>query len=286
MPDPAQPHETHGAVAPPAPSSDDVGRMFDRAADRYDLLNTLLSWGRDGSWRRTMADFVHPAERVLDLCCGTARSVVPVARRSGREVVGVDVSGVMLAEGRHHARQMRVQLAPVRADALQLPFQDGTFDAVTIAWGLRNLRPEADALAEIRRVLRPGGTLIVLESPTPEPGLAGLAHRLYLRVAVPALGLLSSDRDAYRYLSRTVLSYGTRQEVSQRLQRADLRVRLVRPLFLGAAALWVCERSTRGPGGMARETPGETSSQNRAESAHAVQDAMDARSSVAGTRSR
>lgn len=217
--------------------------MFDRAADRYDLLNGLLSWGRDRAWRRAMAAFVGPGDRVLDLCCGSARSAEPVARRTGRTVVGADISAAMLARGQRHAEASGVRFAPVRADAFQLPFADGAFDAVTIAWGLRNLRPEPEALAEVQRVLRPGGILVVLESPSPEPGLVGLAHRLYVRAAVPALGRLSSDPKAYAYLSRTVLSYGTRQEVTDRLERAGLRVRRAQSLFLGAAALWVGEKN-------------------------------------------
>ena len=253
---------------PTASSTREVGRMFDRAAARYDLLNALLSWGRDGAWRAAMAAFVGPGEKVLDLCCGSARSVAPVARRTGRTVVGVDISAAMLAQGKRHGLDAGLRFAPVRADAFRLPFADGTFDAVTIAWGLRNLRPESDALAEIQRVLRPGGTLVVLESPSPEPGLLGLAHRLYLRAAVPTLGRLSSDPRAYAYLSSTVLSYGTRREVTDRLERAGLRVLRTRWLFLGAAALWVSQK-----GGV----PGALSG---------VQDATPVHNSIAGTGAR
>jgi demethylmenaquinone methyltransferase/2-methoxy-6-polyprenyl-1,4-benzoquinol methylase len=223
-----------------------------------------------------MAACVEPGERVLDLCCGSARSAAPVARRTGRAVVGVDISAAMLAQGKRHAEVAGVRFAPVRADAFRLPFADRTFDAITIAWGLRNLRPESEALAELQRVLRPGGRLVVLESPSPEPGLVGFAHRLYLQAAVPMLGRLSSDPEAYAYLSCTVLSYGTLREVTERLERAGFRVRRAQPLFLGAAALWTSETPDPANEPMGRSGGPEPS----------VHDAMTVQNSIAGTGTR
>ena len=217
------------------PTPEVLSPMFDRAAAGYDRLNSLMSLGRDESWRRALVEGLEPGERVLDLCCGSARSSVLAARRTGRTVVGVDVSPAMLALGAEHGR---AAFAPVRADAFRLPFADEAFDAVTVCWGLRNLSPESAALAEMRRVLRPGGKLLVLDSPSPPAGPLGVAHRLYLRWIVPTLGRLSPDPAAYRYLSSSILAFGRVEDVARRIRDAGFDMRGARLLFLGAAAVW------------------------------------------------
>ena len=217
------------------PTPEVLSPMFDPAAARYDRLNSLMSLGRDESWRRALVEELGPGERVLDLCCGSARSSVLAARRTGRSVIGVDVSPAMLSLGAAHAGDA---FAPVRADAFRLPFSDHAFDAVTVCWGLRNLRPEPEALAEMRRVLRPGGKLLVLDSPSPPAGPLGIAHRLYLRWVVPTLGRLSPDPDAYRYLASSILAFGRVEDVARRIRDAGFEMRRARRLFLGAAAVW------------------------------------------------
>lgn len=219
-----------------------VETLFDRASGRYDLLNSLMSLGRDRSWRKALAAGLKPGERVLDVCCGSARSAAAAHGRVSRAVVGVDASEAMLRGGQAFARERGFSFHPIRADALRLPFPDESFDAVTIAWGIRNLTPEAAALAELTRVLRPEGLLHVLDSPSPATGLRGRVHRWYLQAVVPRLGRLSPNADAYRYLSETVLAFGTTEEVANRLTRAGLEVEESRNLFCGAAALWRARR--------------------------------------------
>jgi demethylmenaquinone methyltransferase/2-methoxy-6-polyprenyl-1,4-benzoquinol methylase len=221
--------------------------MFDRAAAGYDRLNSMMSLGLDAAWRRALVESVRPGERVLDLCCGSARSSVEAARRSGQLVVGADVSPEMLARGAGYAARVGVGFAPVRADAFRLPFRDGSFDVITIAWGLRNLVPEPAALAEMRRVLRAGGRLLVLDSPSPEPGIIGAAHRAYVRWIVPMLGHLSPDPAAYRYLSESILRFGRLAEVARRIEAAGFVCDPPRSLTMGAAALWSA-RSTDSAG--------------------------------------
>ena len=230
------------------PATPTVPPSFDRAAARYDLLNSLLSLGRDGAWRRALARPLRPGERVLDLCCGSARSAVAAHARTRTTVVGVDLSAPMLAGGRTHAAARRAAFAPVRGDAFRLPFRDHAFDAVTVAWGLRNLVPERAALAELRRVLRPGGRLHVLDSPSPPGGPVGAAHRAYLRGAVPLLGRLSADPAAYRYLAESVMAFGTVAEVAARLAGAGFACEPPEPLFGGAAAIWRARRPEADPG--------------------------------------
>ena len=230
--------------------------MFDRAAPRYDLLNSLMSLGRDAAWRRELARELRPGERVLDLCCGSARSAVAVHRRTGAVVVGVDLSARMLAAGRAHAAARGTGFAPVRGDAFRLPFRDGGFDALTVAWGLRNLAPETTALAELWRVLRPGGWLHVLDSPTPPAGFLGAAHRAYLRGVVPLLGRLSADPAAYRYLAESVIAFGTAGEVAARLADAGFECRPPVTLFCRAAAVWRARRPAVPAAPLRNATPG------------------------------
>lgn len=216
--------------------------MFDRASGRYDLLNSLLSLGLDRGWRAQLGLGLRPGDRILDLCCGSARSVEIAYRASQEPVVGVDASPHMLREGAIYSESRSVPFVPVQGDGLHLPFHDQSFDAVTIAWGLRNLSPEREALREVIRVLRPGGVVHILDSPSPEPGWMGSMHRLYLRGVVPTLGRLSPDPAAYRYLSESILRFGRIQEVAKRLRSAGLSIEEARSLFFGAAGLWRARR--------------------------------------------
>lgn len=227
------------------PTPETLSPMFDRAAEGYDRLNSLMSLGQDASWRRAMVAEIQPGDRVLDLCCGSARSAVEAARRSGALVVGADVSWEMLVRGAGHAAAAGVRFAAVRADAFQLPFRDGSFDVLTVAWGLRNLVPEPPALAEMRRVLGPGGRLLVLDSPSPEPGALGAVHRGYVRWIVPALGRLSADPAAYRYLSESILRFGRVHEVARRIEAAGFVCQPPLTLTLGAAALWRAKKTAQ-----------------------------------------
>jgi demethylmenaquinone methyltransferase/2-methoxy-6-polyprenyl-1,4-benzoquinol methylase len=223
---------------------DRLGTMFSAISWRYDLLNGLMSLGRDGAWRRALAAAIPSGSRVLDLCCGSARSSVEAYERAGREVTGVDVSFAMLQRGREFARGRGARFAPLSGDAFRLPFRDGAFDVVTAAFGLRNLVPMPPAAAEIQRVLAPGGAFLALDSVAPAGGPFAPLHALYLRRAVPLLGRLSPDPQAYRYLSESIFDFGPPSEVARRLEAAgfDAPVR-VRPLLLGAVALFEARRA-------------------------------------------
>jgi demethylmenaquinone methyltransferase/2-methoxy-6-polyprenyl-1,4-benzoquinol methylase len=216
--------------------------MFSRVSERYDLLNRLMSLGRDGAWRRAMWSLVpDDARTVLDLCTGSGASL-PGLRRAGRLVLGVDVSGPMLEMAA--AGESRRGWAPrlVCADAFHLPLPEGSIDAVTIAFGMRNLRPRDRALAEIARVLRPGGRLIVLEATAPRRGLLAPFHAFYLRSVIPSLGRLSPDPTAYAYLSRSIFEFGAGDEFERDLMQAGFRIAERRGFMLGATRLWVAER--------------------------------------------
>lgn len=192
---------------------DRIRGMFDRIAGRYDLLNHLLSFNLDRGWRKAAVAELPSGvdDTVLDLCGGTGDLTVELARASaGRTVICCDFSHEML--GRAEPKFRRLGLAErchsVEADGLRLPFRDSAFDAVTVAFGVRNFADMGTGFREIRRVLRPGGRLVVLEFSRPSaPGLRGL-YGLYLKLVLPRLGDgVSRVSGPYGYLARTIAEF-------------------------------------------------------------------------------
>lgn len=189
-----------------------VHQMFTAIAQRYDWLNSVLSFGLHHRWRQQTVtrSGVQPGACVLDLCSGTADLALAFARRLERHghVVATDFCEAMLLHGTHKAARRQVPLCFALADAQCLPFQDGVFDCVSVAFGLRNVDCLALALQEMFRVLRPGGIAIVLEFGQPQGRVFGLLYRLYARHVMPRLGRwLSGHHDAYAYLPRTAAAF-------------------------------------------------------------------------------
>ena len=213
-----------------------LGSMFSAISWRYDFLNALMSLGQDGAWRRALVASIPRGARVLDLCCGSARSSAPAFERTGRRVIGVDVSFAMLERGRDWTARQGAGFDPVHGDGFRLPFRNATFDVVTAAFGLRNLVPLPAAAEEIQRVLVPGGRFLALDSVAPAGAFAPV-HALYLRHVVPLLGRLSPDPAAYRYLSASIFDFGTPSVVAARLAAAGFTDVRARPLMLGAVAI-------------------------------------------------
>jgi demethylmenaquinone methyltransferase/2-methoxy-6-polyprenyl-1,4-benzoquinol methylase len=188
--------------------------MFDRIAGRYDLVNTVLSGGTDGSWRRraARATGLQPGGSALDVACGSGKLTAVLARIAGDKgrAIGLDFSPQMLEV----ARRDHPGIEFLEGDALNLPFEDASFDASTIAFGLRNLSDPVRGLREMLRVVRGGGRAVVLEFVRPPKNVVGGAYRLYLRTLLPAIGgAISGQPAAYRYLSDTVDSYRTPSEL-------------------------------------------------------------------------
>jgi demethylmenaquinone methyltransferase/2-methoxy-6-polyprenyl-1,4-benzoquinol methylase len=190
-----------------------VRAMFDQIAPRYDLLNHLLSLNIDKRWRARVvrelrAALSRPGARALDLCCGTGD--LSLALREGypdAEIVGLDFSAQMLVRARDKARSAR-PVPFVQGDATTVPFADATFDAVTIAFGLRNLGSVEAGLAEIRRLLRPGGRAIVLEFSKPVVPVFREAFNFYFSHVLPRVGaVVSGSAGAYSYLPASVKAF-------------------------------------------------------------------------------
>jgi demethylmenaquinone methyltransferase / 2-methoxy-6-polyprenyl-1,4-benzoquinol methylase len=214
--------------------------MFDRLAGRYDLLNTLLSGGSDARWRRAAARAtgLRGGGLALDVACGSGKLSQALLALGGR-VVGLDFSAGMLAVAEARAPGPRY----VRGDAHALPFPDASFDAATMAFGLRNLADPERGLAEMHRVLRPGGRGVVLEFVRPRPTLPGRLYRAYLAHALPRIGgLISGQPRAYRYLSETIDSYRTPEELLALAGRAGWGEPGIRLLTLGTVGILTGQR--------------------------------------------
>lgn len=216
--------------------------MFDDVSGRYDFLNRVMTLGQDTAWREALWRQVPgSAHRVLDLCTGSGVSLGGL-RRPGRTVLGVDVSLAMLRVAARERLDGGWAPRLACADAFQLPLRDGSLDAVTVAFGMRNLRPRREALAEVARALAPGGRLIVLEAAAPAAGpLAGFA-RAWIRHAIPLAGRLSPDPSAYRYLAESILDFGSGAEFEADLGAAGFRILADRSFLFGTARLWAAER--------------------------------------------
>jgi len=224
------------AVAERDPAA--VQAMFDRLASRYDLVNTILSGGSDARWRRLTARAAQLSGegRALDVACGSGKLTVELLRATGATglVVGLDFSSRMLTV----ASERAAGPAYVRGDALQLPFADGVFDAVTVAFGLRNFADPVTGLREMARVLKPGGRALVLEFVRPQPGIVGSVYRAYLRHGLPRIGgWVSGQPEAYRYLSDTVDSYRAPEQLLDLADRAGWRDPRIELLTLGTVGL-------------------------------------------------
>ncbi|GAC1692534.1 MAG: bifunctional demethylmenaquinone methyltransferase/2-methoxy-6-polyprenyl-1,4-benzoquinol methylase UbiE [Gemmatimonadaceae bacterium] len=234
-----------------------VRRMFDAIAPRYDLLNHLLSWNIDRGWRRRALSALgwgsRPGGVYLDLCAGTLDVGATLCSDPAFAglVVGVDFAEQMLRAGRHKAPPSR--LAPVAADALELPLRDGSVDGVVIAFGIRNLESLDAGLAEVRRVLKPGRKMVVLEFSTPRLAAVRAGYRLYFHHVLPLVGrVVSGHPTAYRYLPESVSHFPTREALAARITNAGLERVRWETLTLGIAALHIGEGAERRGAAMSR----------------------------------
>jgi demethylmenaquinone methyltransferase/2-methoxy-6-polyprenyl-1,4-benzoquinol methylase len=187
--------------------------MFDRIAPVYDAMNRVMTVGLDRRWRRTTVDeTVRDGDRVLDACCGTGDLAIAARGRAGA-VVGLDFSEPML----ERARRKEPAIEWVRGDALALPFDDASFDSATVGFGVRNVEDLDGCLRELRRVLRPGGRLGILEITTPTGPLAPF-YRVWFDRIVPLVGRILPGGDAYTYLPASVRRFPGPEELSARLE--------------------------------------------------------------------
>ena len=239
-------HPVTGAA--PAGSADEssaaraVQQMFDEISPRYDLLNHVLSMNVDRLWwwrtaRAFRSTLQKPGARALDLCCGTGDMATALRRQAPQaQIVGADFSRGMLIRGRE--KFVACAIAPVEADALQLPFPDTKFDLVVSAFGFRNLANYERGLQEIYRVLRPGGEVGILDFNEPG-GLFGKVYGFYFRNVLPRIGtIISGVRGPYSYLPVSVARFPHPSEMLDRMSAAGYSERSWRPYSFGIAGLY------------------------------------------------
>mgnify|MGYP000176764350 CR=1 FL=1 len=235
-------------------AGDDVRAMFDRIVPRYDLMNRVMTGGRDVAWRRlavreALRGRDPAAMRALDIATGTGDLAMALRDAGVREVVGLDFSAPMLEEARRKdaARPGGERVAWIEGDAMALPFPEASFDAVTVGFGLRNMPSYLGALGEMTRVLRPGGTLVCLETTPLTIPLLRRLFALYFSRVVPLIGgVLSGDRDAYAYLPASAAAFPDADALGRMMLEAGFaRVRYLR-LGAGTVALHVATTPTAG----------------------------------------
>ena len=240
------------------------GAMFDAIAQRYDLLNRLISLGVDKRWRARTVRAIVPAvrdtvatprgaklrakvargeRRVLDLATGTGDLALAIAEALPEaRVVGVDPSANMLEVFREKLGSLTDRVEVLEGDAQALPFADASFDATTIAFGIRNVPDRARGLAEMARVTRAGGRVAVLELSEPREGLIAPFARFHVHTVVPAIGAWLSGKREYRYLARSIAAFPPAEEFAAMMEAAGLAVIEIVPMTFGTCTLYVAER--------------------------------------------
>lgn len=222
-----------------------VRAMFGRVASRYDFLNHLLSFQLDRRWRRRAIReldgvLARPGTRIMDVCCGTGDLLLALEDKAKGQVLGSDFCHPMLVKAQQKARRVRAHAPLFEADALRLPLPDRSLDAITVAFGFRNLTDYRAGLLEFQRVLKPAGKLAILEFSTPPNRLIRAVYKAYSRWALPVVGgLISGAPDAYSYLPESVEKFPEAERLAATMEAVGYtRVRFERMTF-GIVALHV-----------------------------------------------
>ena len=228
-----------------------VKEMFAGIAKHYDVLNHVLSLNIDKRWRRIVADELRVIlddenATVLDVACGTGDLSLELNKNSKAQIIGTDFCRPMLSVAREKTHAASAQIPYLEADAMKLPFDDGSFDAVTIAFGLRNLPNYENGLRELNRVLKPGGTFAVLECSHPPMPVFRQVYSFYFNQVLPRIGgIVSGSSGAYRYLPNSVSTFPEQQALVELMEQTGFTGVKYRNLTGGIAALHVAEARTK-----------------------------------------
>jgi len=232
----------------PNKQKENIRRMFNSIAHRYDFLNHFLSLGIDKRWRRKLVRLVKDRrpQRILDVATGTADLAIALAKINPQQITGVDISEKMLEYGQIKIEKLKLNktITLKHTDAERLPFSDSSFDMATVAFGVRNFENLQKGLKEIRRVLKPGGSIAVLEFTMPSYFPVKQIYRFYFRHVLPRMGRwISNDPGAYTYLPDSVESFPHGKAFGHELEAAGFTDVKIHSLTFGVAAIYIATKA-------------------------------------------
>ena len=220
-----------------------VERMFDTISKEYDGLNRVISFGIDVKWRKKVVNKVAATQpkRILDVATGTGDLAINLAKTEAEEIIGLDISAGMLSVGKEKvaAKNLDDRIKMVQGDSENLPFEDNYFDAITVAFGIRNFETLEKGLAEILRVLKPGGIFVILETSVPTKFPFKQGYGLYTKTLLPLIGrVFSKDRDAYAYLSESASVFPYGEKLNNILRKTGFTHVEANPQTMGVATIY------------------------------------------------
>ena len=220
-----------------------VERMFDTISKEYDGLNRVISFGIDVKWRKKVVNKVAATKpkRILDVATGTGDLAINLAKTDAEEIIGLDISAGMLSVGKEKvaAKNLDDRIKMVQGDSENLPFEDNYFDAITVAFGIRNFETLEKGLAEILRVLKPGGIFVILETSVPTKFPFKQGYGLYTKTLLPLIGrVFSKDRDAYAYLSESASVFPYGEKLNNILRKTGFTHVEANPQTMGVATIY------------------------------------------------
>lgn len=224
-----------------------VEKMFDTISTNYDGLNRVISFGIDVKWRKKVVDLVGKTnpDAVLDIATGTGDLAINLTKTGAKRIVGLDLSEGMLAVGRKkiNEKNLSQQIEMVQGDSEALPFEDGSFDAITVAFGVRNFEDLEKGLSEIQRVLKPGGIFVVLETSVPTKFPYKQGYHFYTRYLLPVIGkLFSKDKVAYSYLSESAAAFPYGENFNNILRKIGFTNVEDKPQTMGVATIYIASK--------------------------------------------
>lgn len=229
------------------PKKEQVAQMFDNIAGSYDFLNHFFSLGIDKLWRKKAVNLLRDLKpkQVLDVATGTGDFAFEALKLNPEKVTGIDISAGMLAVGRQkiEARKQTAKMEFVLGDSESLPFSDDQFDAITVGFGVRNFANLLNGLREMKRVLRPGGRLVVLEFSKPKRFPMKQLYFSYFRFVMPTIGkIVSKDKSAYTYLPASVMAFPEGKDFEAKLDEAGFKNIQTTPVTGGIASIYHCQK--------------------------------------------
>ena len=224
-----------------------VTQMFDAISGEYDSLNRVISLGIDQRWRKRLVKLVHAKnpESILDIATGTGDLAIALSRTGAKEIIGLDIAAAMLQVGKEKVRKKSLDqiITMVVGDSENLPFENDRFDAITVAFGVRNFENLDRGLSEIYRVLKPGGIFAVLETAVPSRTPFKQGYYLYTRHVLPLIGrIFSRDRRAYAYLSESAAAFPHGDDFNNILRKNGFIDVVDKPQSLGVASIYIASK--------------------------------------------